>query len=135
MTDKQKRFCEEYLVDCNACQAAKRAGISERSAFRLIKDPAAIQYIREMMDGLKSANIADAAEVMAYLTAVLRGVAKEETVMAGVDGPEIVEVAPSTKNRLRAAELLGKRHRLFTDKVELEAAVPVVIYGSDELEE
>ncbi|WP_211657543.1 terminase small subunit [Parapedobacter composti] len=32
MTDKQKRFCEEYLVDLNATQAAIRAGYSENTA-------------------------------------------------------------------------------------------------------
>ena len=31
-TDKQKRFCEEYLVDLNATQAAIRAGYSPKSA-------------------------------------------------------------------------------------------------------
>lgn len=41
---------------------------------------------------------------------------------------------PNTKDRLKAAELLGKRHRLFTDKVEVANAVPVIICGSDELE-
>lgn len=32
MTDKQRRFAEEYLVDLNATQAAIRAGYSGRTA-------------------------------------------------------------------------------------------------------
>jgi len=36
---------------------------------------------------------------------------------------------------LKAAELLGKRYRLFTDKVEIEGVVPVMIVGEDSLEE
>lgn len=32
LTDKQKRFVEEYLVDLNATQAAIRAGYSEKTA-------------------------------------------------------------------------------------------------------
>lgn len=32
MTDKQARFCEEYMVDLNATQAAIRAGYSPASA-------------------------------------------------------------------------------------------------------
>ena len=32
LTDKQKRFCEEYLIDLNATQAAIRAGYSENTA-------------------------------------------------------------------------------------------------------
>jgi len=32
LTDKQQRFCEEYLIDLNATQAAIRAGFSEKTA-------------------------------------------------------------------------------------------------------
>lgn len=32
LTDKQERFCQEYLVDLNATQAAIRAGYSEKTA-------------------------------------------------------------------------------------------------------
>lgn len=32
LTDKQKRFCEEYIVDLNATQAAIRAGYSKKTA-------------------------------------------------------------------------------------------------------
>ena len=35
MTDKQARFCEEYMVDLNATQAAIRAGYSEDSAYEI----------------------------------------------------------------------------------------------------
>ena len=35
LTDKQKRFVDEYLVDLNATAAAKRAGYSEKSASRI----------------------------------------------------------------------------------------------------
>lgn len=135
LTDKQKRFCEEYLVDFNITRAGERAGYKERTVFRLIKDTNVQQYIKEMMQELKSARIADATEVMEYLTSVMRGEAKEEETVVSASGVEAMEVSPSTKDRLKAAELLGKRHRLFTDKVEVSAAVPVVIYGSDELEE
>lgn len=32
MNAKQKRFCDEYLIDCNATQAAIRAGYSPKTA-------------------------------------------------------------------------------------------------------
>ena len=35
LTEKQKRFVQEYLVDLNATAAAKRAGYSEKSASRI----------------------------------------------------------------------------------------------------
>ena len=39
------------------------------------------------------------------------------------------------QERIKSAELLGKRYRLFTDKVEVEGVVPVMIVGESELEE
>ena len=53
MNEKQKRFCEEYLIDCNATQAAIRAGYSEKTAgsqaFDLLKKPEIQNYIAELM--------------------------------------------------------------------------------------
>lgn len=53
LTDKQKTFVEEYLVDLNATQAAIRAGYSERSAHniasRLLKRDDIKDAIREAM--------------------------------------------------------------------------------------
>lgn len=135
LTDKQKRFCEEYVVDMNVCKAGERVGCSQRTAFRMMDNPLVRQHIDELMAEIKSAKIADATEVMEYLTAVMRGEAKEETAVVLGDGVQVTEVAPSTKNRLKAAELLGKRHRLFTDKVEVAATVPVVICGAEELDD
>lgn len=134
LTDKQKRFCDEYLVDFNVCGAGERVGCSQRTAFRMMDNPLVRQYIDERMEEISAARIADATEVMEYLTAVMRGEAKDEEAVVVDCDVELVEVSPSTKDRLRAAELLGKRHRLFTDKVEVANAVPVIICGSDELE-
>lgn len=38
LTDKQKRFCDEYLVDFNATQAAIRAGYSKKTANRIASE-------------------------------------------------------------------------------------------------
>jgi phage terminase small subunit len=46
-----------------------------------------------------------------------------------------IQKAPDEKERLKAAELLGKRYGLYTDKQEVTGAVPVVITGEDELED
>ena len=49
LTDKQKRFCEEYLIDLNATQAAIRAGFSEKTAYRTgadnLRKPQIEEYI------------------------------------------------------------------------------------------
>jgi phage terminase small subunit len=46
-----------------------------------------------------------------------------------------IKKAPDEKERLKAAELLGKRYSLYTDKMDVSVGVPVVISGEDELED
>jgi len=144
LTEKQKRFCDEYLIDLNATQAAIRAGYSERSARQIAernmtKDDIQ-KYIKERMSEKEKQLIADQDEVLKYLTSVLRGESTaQEIVIEGTgDGcseAKTVEKAPSEKERLKAAELLGKRYALFTDKVETDMDMDLNItidYGEDD---
>ena len=90
------------------------------------------------MDELSSAKIAQAEEVMKYLTSVMRGESSAEIVVVTGDGDgyssaERITKAPDEKERLKAAELLGKRYGLFTDKVNVEGGAKVVIV--DDLDE
>lgn len=131
MTEKQKRFCEEYIIDCNATQAAVRAGYSEKTAYsmgqRLLKKVEVQNYIAELMNTVKRDTIAKATEVMEYLTAVMRGEYKEETLKwVGEGAQTITEIDVSARERLKAAELLGKRYGMFTDKVEVDGVAKVV---------
>lgn len=91
LTDKQKRFCDEYLVDFNVCGAGERVGCSQRTAFRMMDNPQVRQYIDERMAEISAARIADATEVMEYLTSVMRGEAKDEVAVSSCDGVEMVE--------------------------------------------
>ena len=144
LTEKQKRFCDEYLIDLNATQAAIRAGYSERSARQIAernmtKDDIQ-KYIKERMSEKEKQLIADQDEVLKYLTSVLRGESTaQEIVIEGTgDGcseAKTMEKAPSEKERLKAAELLGKRYALFTDKVETDMDMDLNItidYGGDD---
>ena len=77
------------------------------------------------MEEIHNKKTADAQEVIEYLTSVMRGEsASEEIVVEGIgDGcstARAIEKAPSEKDRLKAAELLGKRYGLYTDKVEMD---------------
>ena len=129
MTEKQKRFCDEYLIDLNATQAAIRAGYSKKTA-RVIGNenlmkPYIKKYIDERMAEKEKELIADQDEVLRYLTSVMRGQSQStELVVEGVgDGcseARTIMKEPSEKDRLKAAELLGKRYGLYTDKLELE---------------
>lgn len=72
--------------------------------------------------------IAKQDEVLKYLTSVMRGESKSSVLaMAGDGVQEVIQKPPDERERTKAAELLGKRYRLFTDKVEVEGAIPIVI--------
>lgn len=139
MTEKQRRFCDEYLIDLNATQAAIRSGYSRKTAGRIgnenMKKPVIQGYIQKRMAEKESKLIADQDEVLQYLTGVLRGESRSSVLarnMVGAD--EVMEKPPDEKERLKAAELLGKRYGLYTDRVETDVDMELNIsidYGDD----
>lgn len=143
LTAKQRRFCDEYLIDLNATQAAIRAGYSEKNARNIASEnlakPNIKAYIDERMAEKESQLIATQDEVLKYLTSVLRGESQStEIVVEGVgDGcseARTLKKEPSEKDRLKAAELLGKRYGLYTDKIETDVDMELNInidYGDD----
>ena len=140
MTSRQERFCNEYLIDCNATQAAIRAGYSEKTARqigqRLLTDVDIKAYIDKQMGALQDKTIASAEEVMKYLSSVIRGESKSSVLSMCGDGcQEVIEKTPDEKERLKAAELLGKRYGIYSDKINVTGSIPVVIDGGEDLEE
>lgn len=131
MNAKQKRFCDEYLIDCNAAQAAIRAGYSPKTAKqigqRMLTNVDLKSYIDEQLDKLHDEKIADAQEVLEYLTAVMRGQHTEQVLRLVGDGVQkITDIDISARERLKAAELIGKRYGIFKDNVDVDIE-PVVI--------
>lgn len=143
LTAKQQRFCDEYLIDLNATQAAIRAGYSKKTARVIgaqnLSKLAVKNYIDERMAEKEAALIADSNEVMRYLTSVLRGQSQSEVVVVegvgeGCSEARTMQKAPDEKERLKAAELLGRAHMMFTDKVEQTVDMDLNItvdYGDD----
>lgn len=143
VNERQKRFADEYLTDLNAEAAAIRAGYSRKyargNAHKLVANSCIKAYIQQRMAEKESALIADQDEVLKYLTSVLRGESQsEEIVVEGIgDGcseARTMQKAPSEKDRLKAAELLGKRYGLYTDRVEADVDMDLNItvdYGDD----
>lgn len=141
---RQKAFCEYYVASGNATDAAIKAGYSERTAKsigqRLLTFVDIKKYIDELMQKLESERIATAEEVLQNLTAMMRGEIQEEVIVVegegeGVSSARIIKKQVSAKDRIKAAELLGKRHALFTDKTKIEGTLPVMIVGEDDLDE
>jgi phage terminase small subunit len=140
LTARQKKFCDEYLISGNATDAAIKAGYSPKTAKQTgsenLAKPDLRAYIDEQLEKLHSAKIADAEEVMKYLTSVMRGEHTEQVLKLVGDGIQTVtDIEVSAKERIKAAELIGKRYALFSDKMDLGGAVPVVIMGDDQLED
>lgn len=140
MTPRQRKFCDEYLISGNATDAAIKAGYSPKTAYSMgnenLNKPELKAYIETELDKIHSAKIADAEEVMKYLTSVMRGEHTEEIPILCGDGcQELTQKEVGAKERLKAAELIGKRYALFSDKMDLGGAVPVVIMGDDQLED
>lgn len=144
MTEKQKRFCDEYLIDLNATQAAIRAGYSERTAYSIgtenLRKPEISAYINSRMEEKNKELIADQDEVLKYLTSVMRGESTSEEIVVegtgdGCSTARAIEKAPSEKDRLKAAELLGKRYGLYTERIEEKVDMELNInvdYGDEE---
>ena len=140
MNTRQKRFADEYLIDLNATQAAIRAGYSPKTAqvqgARLLANVMVSAYIQEQLDIIHNQRTADAQEILEYLSSIMRGEKTETVLKLSGDGVQTaVEIAVSAKERIRAAELLGKYFKLFTDKVDLSAQGNVIIYGEDLLDD
>lgn len=144
LTIKQKRFADEYIITGNATEAAKRAGYSEKTCSVIgdenLRKPNIKKYIDDRMAQLEDATIAKEKEVLQYLTAVLRGESSSEIVVVegigdGASEARRMEKAPDEKERLKAAELLGKRYRLFVDKQEVQQDVQVTFVGENEIPE
>lgn len=141
LTEKQKRFVDFYIQTGNATEAAQRAGYSKTWARKtgsdMLKEPTIRAAIDARLAQLESESerIADTREILEFLTAVMRGEYSDEVAMnigmgKGVTRAEKIALKVSSKDRLRAAELLAKIHGMFITRQELEISgnVPVVIH-------
>ncbi len=141
MTEKQKIFADEYIIDLNATRAYKAAypsvkkdNVASAAASRMLGNVKVKAYIDEQLEKLKSERVADQQEVMEYLTAVMRGKKTEPLLVLDGEGKQkVVDAIPPIQARTKAAELLGKRYRLFTDKQEVEVQGTVVFANEDDI--
>lgn len=133
LTEKQKKFADYYIELGNATQAAIKAGYSSKyantNASKLLQNTTIKSYIDERLSQLASERIVSAEEVLEFLSSVMRNEQKEE-VLKGVGMGEQAKthIEVSAKDRVKAAELLGKRYALFTDKTEMTVTeVPIFV--------
>jgi phage terminase small subunit len=156
VTEKQKRFCDEYLIDLNATQAAIRSGYSAKTAKQIGQQNLTKldiqEYINKRLAEKEAELIADQDEILRTLTRVLRRqemdtvvvTCKERSSKYDEKGkkvtiekevPQLVQVPTKVSDLNKAAELLGKRYALFTDKVETDVDMDLNItidYGEED---
>lgn len=111
LTLKQKAFADYYIECGNVMEAAIKSGYSENYAkaqsYKMLENVGISEYIAERMESIEDDRIAKGDEVLKYLSGVMRGEIKDQF---GLEA--------SLQDRTKAAELLGKRYKLFTEKVE-----------------
>lgn len=144
LTLKQKRFADEYIISGNATQSAIKAGYSKKTAGVIavenLEKPNIKAYIDKRLKELDDKAIAKQEEVLQYLTAVMRGQSKSAVVVIeglgeGLSEARLMNKTPDEKDRIKAAELLGKRYGAFTEKVDISGDMSLSIevdYGTED---
>ena len=129
MTERQKRFVDYYIQSGNVTDAARKAGYKnpEKYGFQNMEKHGVKEAIAERMAQLQSERIADAEEVLSYLTAAMRGQITEEVIVVegtgnGESSARVETKQLSAATRTKAAELLAKRYGLLVDKKEISGA-------------
>lgn len=163
LSEKQQRFVDEYLIDLNATQAAIRAGYSVRTAqeqgYQLLRKTSVQTEIAKHMarrskrTGLNQDRVVMELAKIAFVNAADVINSEDATIRTGATADDTaaiqsvkVKVIPTKEgegvereirlnDKIKALELLGRHLGMWNDKIDVKGAVPVVISGSDDLED
>jgi len=141
LNDKQKAFADYYIESLNATESYKKAyecsyNAARTNGARLLTNANIKKYIDEVMSAKEESRIASQDEILQILTDIARGVTEEEVVQFSQLGEELRTTRkPTIKDRMKASELLGKRYRMWIDKVEANVNQQVIFEGESELED
>lgn len=138
---RHEKFCHEYIKDMNATQAAIRTGYSEKTAnrigSRLLSNVDIKKRVAELRDAYFNENIMTAQQVEYELTRIALGLSNEKHVVIegtgdGYSEARIIDKPPDEKSRLKALELMAKRHRILSGDTTIDIK-PVIIVGGDDI--
>lgn len=162
LTEKQQRFVDEYLIDLNATQAAVRAGYSAKTAdvqgSRMLGNVKVQQAISEAMAERSKRTGVNQDRVVLELAKIalvkmtdvvdsqgrIRSDATDDDLAciesvkykkSESDTGSSVEREVKIASKLKALELLGKHLGMWNDKLDVNITQPIVISGSDDLED
>lgn len=138
---RHEKFCHEYIKDMNATQAAIRTGYSKKTAkmqgSRLMTNDDIKLRVADLRDAYLDENIMTAKQVEYELTRIALGLSTEKTVVIEGQGDgwstaRIMDKPPDERSRLKALELMAKRHRILSGDTTIDVQ-PVIIVGGDEI--
>lgn len=138
---RHEKFCHEYIKDMNATQAAIRTGYSEKTAkmqgSRLMTNDDIKLRVAELREAYLDENIMTAKQVEYELTRIALGLSNEKHVVIegtgeGCSEARIIDKPPDEKSRLKALELMAKRHRILSGDTTIDIK-PVLIVGGDDI--
>ena len=141
LNEKQKAFADYYIESLNATESYKKVyecsyNTARTNGARLLTNANIKKYIDEVMSAKDESRIASQDEILQILTDIARGVTEEEVVQFSQLGEELRTTRkPTIKDRMKASELLGKRYRMWVDKVEANVNQQVIFEGESELED
>ena len=163
LNPKQQRFCEEYMIDLNATQAAIRAGYSVATAceqasrllanVKISREIERLQAIQSRRTGITADRVLIELAKIAFVDPDRVINANDGTVKtdasaddrAAIQGVKVKQSTSQTGDsfeaevklydKTRALELLGKHLGLFSDKVDLNLTQPIVVSGGEALED
>lgn len=160
LTPKEKRFCDEYLIDLNGARAARTAGYAKNSAkiaaCKLLTKVNLQKYIQSNADKRMAKLDVTAESVLAEL-AKLGFSNMEDFTTPGKRGQLKLDCSELSRDQMAAIQeisydqygqmklklsdkkasldLLGRYHKLFTDKVEHSGSINLAGLTDDELKE
>lgn len=138
---RHEKFCHEYIKDMNATQAAIRTGYSKNTAnrigSRLLSNVDIKARVAELREAYFNENIMTAQQVEYELTRIALGLSNEKQVVIegtgeGCSKARIIDKPPDEKSRLKALELMAKRHRILSGDTTIDIK-PVLIVGGDDI--
>ena len=141
LNEKQKAFADYYIESLNATDSYAKAyecsyNTARTNGARLLAKANIKKYIDEVMSAKDESRIASQDEILQILTDIARGITEEEVVQFSQLGEELRTTRkPTIKDRMKASELLGKRYRMWVDKVEADVNQQVIFEGEDMLED
>ena len=141
LNKKQKAFADYYIESLNATESYVKDyecsyNTARTNGASLLANANIKGYIDEVMSAKDESRIASQDEILQILTDIARGVTEEEVVQFSQLGEELRTTRkPTIKDRMKASELLGKRYRMWTDKIEADVNQQVIFEGEDMLED